>query len=708
MKTMIMFDILINEEAVRESIDILMKHSDELFILHRDIKDSKYKDFIESLRINYTILPVNKNTHNDVVLSLCNHMDRVIVVGENGIYTDITNNSINVMNITSSSSFSVYNDSPDEEVVDLQDINKFDIWKDSSYKDIVKSLSIYTRKKLLKTLSNTTFLNADKDISKMLWRVLYSKGIFVPIKDINHSRYTNEYNEVTEGYTSHPISDKFFNSACDAYTLEHIRNIVNPNPKSLNVLYNKSREMEKAIGLIDKHKNNKIAIVTDSDCDGLTSETVGYKYLKEELGYDVITINTERRYGNGFSDEMLRRVLNDRDIKLVITADMGSGDNDRYLILKSRKIDVIVTDHHHFQDLPIDADAFVNCMYPFAGLPTFISGCTVLYSLFLNYNRYLTGKENTLDNLVPMVAISIIGDMMPLNKGINRFLYKLGMELLEEKVIAKALNITNITMDTLSFKLISLINATNRMGDATLGYKFLASENIHTAEIHLKSIISLDNKKKKIVKDLLKNAHINTHSNLTTCKVDTEQDGLLGLLAARLSDTNAVVLAYREKAGVCKGSLRTSTKDIKLTNVLSDNSKYLTKFGGHDGAAGLTFNSSELNNVINFLSEASSGIKITVEEGIAIPINVINSPTLFSYYKELEPYGMDFTKPVLTVEGIVTYKSDKGITTTSLADDNGVEVRIKSFKRNTFQKGDVAKMNIVYRDIKEKEIWENT
>ena len=93
--------------------------------------------------------------------------------------------------------------------------------------------------------------------------------------------------------------------------------------------------------------DSKIILVTDYDCDGVSSALVLTKFL-QGLSVDTsryITIVNQRKWSNGLNDNLMKEILDIRynkwvsDKILLITADMCSSDNLPIGILRSKDID---------------------------------------------------------------------------------------------------------------------------------------------------------------------------------------------------------------------------------------------------------------------------------------------------------------------------------------------------------------------------------
>ena len=141
---------------------------------------------------------------------------------------------------------------------------------------------------------------------------------------------------------------RMFNEIEDILKLKGITDInsfLNPtirNTESELLLDNieKARDV-----LIDNIKlNNTIDLLVDCDCDGFSSASVIYQYIKR-INKDIkINIFIHKGKIHGLSD-VIDEMCN-TDSSLVIIPDAGTGDSKECTKLYSYGKDVIVLDHH--------------------------------------------------------------------------------------------------------------------------------------------------------------------------------------------------------------------------------------------------------------------------------------------------------------------------------------------------------------------------
>src|SRR3989344_4734444 len=121
-------------------------------------------------------------------------------------------------------------------------------------------------------------------------------------------------------------------------------------------------DMEKAVVRIFEavEAREKIAIYADYDCDGLPAAAIMHDFFRQ-IGHTNVEfyIPDRNNEGYGLSVEAVEKLAK-LDVKVLITADLGTSDVKEVATATALGMDVIVTDHHlPSADLP-RAYALVN------------------------------------------------------------------------------------------------------------------------------------------------------------------------------------------------------------------------------------------------------------------------------------------------------------------------------------------------------------
>ena len=188
--------------------------------------------------------------------------------------------------------------------------------------------------------------------------------------------------------------------------------------------------------------NEKIGIFGDYDViDGATSTALLGKFFDEiKLDYEIY-IPDRKTEGYGPSIKGFEKLIK-KNVKIIFTVDCGTLSFDAIEYAKSKKIDVIVLDHHQSDiNLPqaysiINPNRFddkSNLQYLCA------AGVTFMFLVSLNKHLRLANwfknnsiKEPDLINYLDLVSLGTVCDVVPL-VGLNRAIVKQGLKILKLK-----------------------------------------------------------------------------------------------------------------------------------------------------------------------------------------------------------------------------------------------------------------------------------
>jgi len=434
------------------------------------------------------------------------------------------------------------------------------------------------------------------------------------------------------------------------------------------------KDMEKAVNKIIDKKDDNIVIFGDYDVDGVTSTSLLYMFLRDN-GFNVsyyIPDRIEEGYG---MNERAIKILSDRGMNLIITVDNGITAISEIELANSLGIEVIITDHHECQEEVPAAYAVINpkqkdCNYPFKSL----AGCGVAFKLVLA----LAEKLDLNFNITPYIEIAAIGtvaDVVPLVEE-NRYIVKEGLKTLNNttnlgvKNIVSINKIEEVNSTKIAFVIAPRINAVGRLGDAKKGVELLTTKDDEVATTISEFLDSENTKRRTIEKRILDEAIRDVEKreqleNVIVVWGNEWHHGVIGIVASRISEKYyrpTIVLSLED--GMLKGSAR-SIEGFSIFEALLKNNKYLTKFGGHEMAAGLSLKEENLDQFIKSVNEYAAAIltteiltpKLDVEMKIA-PDKINNK--LIDEIKMFEPFGEGNREPIFLVSGKLNSKRNIG------------------------------------------------
>ncbi len=460
--------------------------------------------------------------------------------------------------------------------------------------------------------------------------------------------------------------------------------------------------VERVLDAIEK--NEKIAVYSDFDADGIPAGAILYDLFKKlEFNNFINYIPHRNLEGYGFHKDAVSK-LKEQDVSLIITVDVGISDYKTVEFAKNLDIDCIITDHHEpngdFEKLKKSAVAILNpkredSTYPFREL----CGAGVAFKFAQAILQ--RGKENDIARfkkikngwekwLLDLVAIATVADMVPLIDE-NRVFVKWGLVVLRKSPRAgiRALCLktrvkqSDITEDDIAFLIAPRINAASRMDNPEDAFLMLTIDNANKAEDIVSHLEKLNNKRKGMVASLTRELvkKFTLENNLPAVLVAGNPNwspALVGLAASSLSDRfkRPVCIWGREGTGVLKGSCR-SNGSVDIVKLLEQSKDVLLGFGGHSGAGGFSVsleNVDKLKDVFSLNYEKIKNEKNTIAPAfVEIEIERVDS-SLLDAIQVLAPFGVGNPKPAFKISGEVNSFKHFG------KDKNHIEIFLQNKK----------------------------
>lgn len=469
------------------------------------------------------------------------------------------------------------------------------------------------------------------------------------------------------------------------------------------------KDGEKAAALLKEaiDGGKKIRIIGDYDIDGICSTYILHTALLS-CGADAdYAIPHRISDGYGINPSMVQKAKED-GVDLIITCDNGISAFDAIDWANELGISVIITDHHEvpfgvssiadgdddgevratnesadggagvfasdadngrYDRIP-EADAVVNphrqdCDYPFPD----ICGAVVAWKVvFLLYELFGKSEDEAL-RFLEFAAFATVGDVMPL-RGENRAIVSLGLKALTktENVGMRALLMrTGIEHAAVSayhvgFVLGPCFNASGRLDTATLAIELLEETDEENAAAKADMLVVLNDERKEMTKegDELAFSAIEdkgmADDPVLIVYVPRLHESLAGLVAGHIKETYfrpTFVLTDAEDGGL-KGSGR-SIPAYSMFEKMCECDEYLTKYGGHPMAAGLSMEKEsfeafrELMIARANLSEDDLTRKVMID--VPMPLSYIREDVIREI-SLLEPFGNGNEKPLFADKNV--------------------------------------------------------
>lgn len=369
--------------------------------------------------------------------------------------------------------------------------------------------------------------------------------------------------------------------------------------------------------IIINRKNELVYIVADYDCDGATSCSLLYLYMKK-IGVNIKYIVPNRfTNGYGLSESIIKEFESEKP-QWIITVDNGTASFAGVDYANNLNIKVLITDHHlpaKDKGLP-NALAIVNPnQQGDKSKLNNLSGCGVVFYILMALNDHLKEigyyKDKEIIDVfewIDIVSLSTIADVVFLDDN-NRLLVKMGLDKIKNNKnvnngIQSLIKISDkenafVNSQDFGFAIGPKINAAGRLEDMTVGIKCLISNDINNSFELSKELHELNRERKKIQEEMseISNDILNKYDGDSYTKVIYESnfhEGVVGIVAGKVKEMYnrpTIVFSKAQEEGYLKGSGRSIDK-LHLRDaidlVYKEHPDMFKGFGGHAMAAGVT------------------------------------------------------------------------------------------------------------------------
>lgn len=444
--------------------------------------------------------------------------------------------------------------------------------------------------------------------------------------------------------------------------------------------------------LVHALKNDQqIVIYGDYDVDGITATAILFHIIKAIRPDARVRSYVPHRLeeGYGMNCEALRQ-LKREGADLVISVDCGITAAESARTAKEIELDLIITDHHHLPEHPEDlpeAFALVHPRLPASDYPFGeLCGAGVAFKLAWRVATCWCGSERvseqlqqTLLNMLPLVALGTIADVVPLVEE-NRVLTSFGLRLIKQtplvglRSLIEASNLMDERIDShkVGFVLGPRLNACGRLGHARDAVRLLCDAPPDEALQIARTLTSVNQQRQRTERDILQRAiELAEDSGMTRDDTraivlahDGWHPGVVGIVCSRLVDRFSRPAILMQRNGeICKGSAR-SIDGYSIHAGLSQCADLLTTWGGHDMAAGLSLPVDHLERFTEMLTDHANA-HIAAEQltpAIRLDCDASLGELTLETVKQvtsLGPFGRGNRKPALRVSNVTVADQPK-------------------------------------------------
>lgn len=418
----------------------------------------------------------------------------------------------------------------------------------------------------------------------------------------------------------------------------------------------------------------RIAVHGDYDVDGITS-TVILRRTLEMLGADVIHFIPDRiRDGYDLQVPAVERLAAE-GAAVIVSVDCGTRGVEAARRARALGVDLIITDHHEPDSVLPDALAVINprrpdCTYPEKDLAGVGVALKLVQGLCLR-----TGHGPWVPGFVKMAAIGTLADVVPL-VGENRVIAKIGLEMLSRgphkvglRSLLEASGLAGRTVSSyqVAFMLAPRVNAAGRMSTPDIAMRLLLASDEALADEarELAGQLNSENlRRQQEEQQILAQARriVETDPDVGARSVlvvagEGWHRGVIGIVASKLVDAfyrPAIVLSIED--GVVHGSCR-SIPAFDMLGALEQCGRWLTRFGGHRQAAGLTLTPDHVRpfrEAVTAWADAVLGpddLRPRLRIDAPLPLGGITGD-LVGQIGRLEPFGPGNPRPIFHADRV--------------------------------------------------------
>jgi single-stranded-DNA-specific exonuclease len=430
-----------------------------------------------------------------------------------------------------------------------------------------------------------------------------------------------------------------------------------------------------------RDRNEKVAVFTDYDADGVNSAAV------LATGLRMVGIDPHVRIPNRFVDGYgltanAVQELHAAGAKVIVTADCGSTAHAAATLAKELGVDLIVTDHHQCPPELPDTYALVNPWRPDCAYPCdYLCGAGVAFKLVQALADEMHPEGRTaVEPLLDLVAVATVADIMPLI-GENRRLVLAGLRIMNAfprpgvraLVETSGLKPGQVDAAALGFRVAPRVNAAGRLDDPNIAYRLLMSESYEEAFALAAEINRLNEERQSLTRtyevqaqDMVKE-QFESGEYALVCGGEDWPSGIVGLVAGKLAQAyNRPTLVYAIRHGVVSGSGR-SIPDFNLLGALQACDDVFDRYGGHQAAAGFSLAPERLPELI---SRFQTAVRETLPPERLEPVlwldGYLKHETIcYEFARSLErlaPFGAGFQYPTFAARDLqVTESRQMGV-----------------------------------------------
>ena len=454
-------------------------------------------------------------------------------------------------------------------------------------------------------------------------------------------------------------------------TADEVQTFLRPRLKSLSdpfLLQNMETAVARIFAALDRRE--RIVLFGDYDVDGVTSLALLAETLRAYGAAPDLFLPLRMEEGYGLSRESVERCVEQFHPQLLIALDCGTSSAAEIVDLRKRGVDVIVLDHHEPKAALPDCVAIVNPKIDPESPFHYLCSVGIVFKLChaLLKTRAI---DFDLKSRLDLVALGTVADIVPL-RGENRTLVQRGaMEMARSTRIGlkKLMEVSGVKppifTEDIGYRLGPRLNAAGRLSTAEKSLQLLLTHDEREA-IELAEFLDKQNRdRQEVERKIAAAAEEKIAKEFDPARdaaiVVYERDwhpGVLGIVASRIAHKfhrPTIVIGFDE-SGVGKGSGR-SIEGFNLVQALTKCAAKIDKYGGHEMAAGLTIQQSNVDHFAKefgriareLLSDDDLQPRLRIDHEITFPELDFD---FLGWHEMLQPFGNGNPQPLFFARAV--------------------------------------------------------
>lgn len=438
--------------------------------------------------------------------------------------------------------------------------------------------------------------------------------------------------------------------------IDDVEHFLNPTEDDLLPL-DALKNIDKAYEIIERHinKKSKIAILADTDTDGITSGAIIARYLKNFTEEDNIDVFINEGKAHGLDKKTNNRFM---DYKLLIVVDSLDKNISNYMAIKNDfNCDIVVLDHHAI-DSKVPYDDYVCLVSSQRDYDNQqLSGAGVCWKFCKYYDEQ--NLTEYADELVDLAATGIVADMMDITVPENRYIVSKGLEEIHNLALKKIIGSYEFNSTAIAFSVAPMINACNRMNKNGFAMRAFLSDDNKEVLANMKILKQCKEDQNtevdSMMNDIISQCESQKDEKIIIVYVNTEH-GIAGLIGNKLLERYQRPLLVLND---CGNSYAGSMRAVGVTDFRKMcNDSGLAIANGHELASGIEIKKKNIDKFREYINAELKELIISDETDVDVQLNLedVTRGLIYKIKKLDRISGVGFKPIKFYIDGITEYE----------------------------------------------------